>query len=474
MPANPTNVIYQDTGEPIPPYKKPVTTNTANVNYQDTGENIPYQSTANPTAPTQAPVNTSSATPKPNPSGGSSVTAAPAGSAAVAAAAAETPSLSILTGNNMQWFRDAAGTYYVAYKLPNSDRFAFFEATPQQMDALFGLGARPGSTAINDLKDLTARSGFYFSGNIGEVAGTGSFENAVNRSVALALDGDMPAWMKDSSEIWDVLYVAEAEGKSDDWVLGQIRNTNAFQQRFIGIEHFEKLGLSLGDAVGAYTEYESKLKQVSLRYTGFPDIVTPSVVGDLAARGHSIEDVNFVFDIFDRMDQNAASFENFNEILASQGMQPLGLQEQFSFLAGQAPPELYKVWEQNSILTAAEQAQIKGFGVAEALQVARNTPGLTSEAQAFEGMSQAAKYILQFRRELNLGRLEQDDLIDLSLGSAPRSGRSQAELSQEMTRIVREAEAYVQNKVRPYIQFSKTGRPRAASLGELNKVQSVD
>lgn len=435
----------------------------ANLDSVDTGENINLgplsdltdASTAQPVQAPKPPASTSSA-------------GATATSSAVAEAEASTPQLSILQGNTMQWFRDSAGNYYVAYKLPNSaDKWAFFEATPQQMDALFGLGSRPGSTAINDLKDLTSRSGFFFSGNVGEVAGTGSFENAVNRSVALALDGDIPAWMKDSPEIWDVLYVAEAEGKSEDWVLGQIRTTQAFKQRFPKIEAFEKLGLSLGEAVQAFTEYESSLKQLAQRYPNAGiDQVTPEVVGELASRGHSVEDAKFVFDVFDRMEQNQASFENFNEILESRGLQPLGQSDQFLFMAGQAPQELYNIWEQNSILTAAEQANIAGFGVKEALDVARLTPGLTSEQQAFEGMSQAAKLLLQFRREVNLGRLDQDDLIDLSLGSAPRSGRSQAELAQEMSRIVREAEAYIQNRVRPFMSFTKTGRPRAASLGE--------
>lgn len=448
----------------------------ANLQSVDTGENINIRTReaddSGGTGVTQpSRPRTTTGTPGAGSTGGA---AAPA-SSAVQEAAASTPQLSILQGNTMQWYRDASGNYFVAYKLPNStDKWAFFEATPQQMDSLFGLGARPGATAINDLKDLTGRPGMYFSGNIGEVAGTGSFENAVNRSVALALDGDQPAWMKNSPEIWDVLYVAEAEGKSQEWIYGQIENTQAFQNRFPGIQHFKKIGLTLSESVQAFTEYETGLKQLAARYPNAGlDSVTPQIVGELAGRGHALEDAKFVFDIFDRMNQNEASFQNFNEILRSQGMQPLGQSDMFKFMAGQAPPELYKVWEQNSILTAAEQANIQGFGVKEALEVARNTPGLTSEQQAFEGMSQAAKTILQFRREVNLGRLDQDDLIDLSLGSAPRSGRSQAELAQEMSRIVREAEAYVQNRVRPFISFSKTGKPKAASLGELDK-QSVD
>lgn len=382
--------------------------------------------------------------------------------------------VSILTGRNMQWFRDAQGNYYLAYGLPNSTRYAFFEATPQQMDARFGVGSRPSTTTIGSLSDLTKRTGYTFSGNIGEVAGTGSFESAVERSIAVALGGDTPEWMANAPEIWDVLYLAEAENKSDDWVLNQIKATKPFQDRFPGISTFEKMGLTLGESVTAFMEFEQGLKRISQRYPTGQLAVTPQVVGDLAARGQSIEDVQFVFDVFDRMEQNQASFENFNEVLSSKGLDPLGQADQFAFLAGTAPPELYNIWEQASVLTAAEAAGIKSFGVNEALAVARNTPGMTSEAQAFQGMTQAAKYILQYRREVDLGRLDQDDLIDLSLGAAPRSGRSQAELAQEMSRIVREAEAFIGNKIRPYMSFSKTGKPVASSLGELKRSSSYD
>lgn len=386
-----------------------------------------------------------------------------------------TTGLSILTGRNMQWFRDTSGNYYVAYGLPNSTRFAFFESTPEQMDNLFGLGNRPTTALVNSLQDLTKRPGYYFSGNIGEVAGTGSFENAIERSVAVALDGEVPEWMANAPEIWDVLYIAQAEGKSDDWVLGQIRNTQPFQTRFPKIGEFEKLGLTLGQSVTAFMEYEQNLKTIAKRYPNAGlGTVTPAVVGDLIQKGQSVEDVQFVFNIFDRMEQNSASLQNFNEVLAVRGMGPLGPADQFKFLSGQAPNELYKAWEEASILTAAEQAGVKGFDLNGAIALARSTPGLTSEQQAFEGMSQAAKLILQFRRELNMGRLNQDDLIDLSLGAAPRSGRSQAELAQEMARIIREGEAFIQNKVRPFTSFTKTGRPIASSLGELGKVQSID
>lgn len=384
--------------------------------------------------------------------------------------------VSILTGAVMQWFRDPTGNYYVAYKLPHSNMYALFDATPEQMDSIYGVGQRPGTTVVTSINALTGQNQYQYSGNIGEVSGTGSFEAAVDRGIALALGGNIPEWQANSPEIWDILYIAQAEDKSNDWVLAQIRKTTAFEKRFPGIENFEALGMTLGESVNAFIEYEAGLSQIAKRYPNMGiSTVTPQIVGDLVGRGQSLDDVTFVFGIFERMKQNTASFEAFNQILVNNyGVQPLTQTDQFAFLAGYAPADLYNIWEQNSLLTAARQAGIKGFGLNESLALANATPGLTSEGQAFEGMSTAAKLILQYRREISLGRLDQDDLIDLSLGSAPRSGRSQAELAQEMTRIVREAEAFIGNKIRPFIGFTSTGKPQAQSFGEFTKITSAD
>ncbi len=381
-------------------------------------------------------------------------------------------SLEILSGRDVQWYK-IGGLYYAAYKLPNSSLRAVFEATPAQMDAIFGVGVRPGAAILDSLLDLTSQEGMHFSGNIAELAGEGSFENAVERGIALALDGGaVPDWARDDPAIWDILYIAQAENKSETWILEQIRKTKSFQQRYIGIEHLEKLGLDLSGAVEAYRQYERQLKQIMLRRPGSRQEVIPAVVGALLAKGHSVKDVEFVFETFDRMEQNAASLEAFNAILVESGLNPLGPADQFAFMAGRAPIELYELWEQSSILAAAQQAGLgKTVSARDAIALAKRTPGLTSEGAALEGMQKAAQMLLQFRQEVNVGKygINTDDLIDLSLGLAPRSGQSMAELSQSMTRAVKEAESFLKPRARPFFRFSEEGRPSAASLGALTQ-----
>jgi hypothetical protein len=76
----------------------------------------------------------------------------------------------------MKWFFDASsGKWYVEYGLPNSNRNVFFEADPDQMDALFGKGMRPDQYTKTTLKNLGARDGSTFAGNISEVEGKGTF-----------------------------------------------------------------------------------------------------------------------------------------------------------------------------------------------------------------------------------------------------------------------------------------------------------
>ena len=391
--------------------------------------------------------------------------------AATTPAATPDETLEILSGRDVQWFK-IGGLYYAAYKLPNSTRRAVFEATPAQMDAIFGVGNRPGAAILDNLQALTSQEGMHFSGNIAELAGEGSFENAVERGIALALDGGaVPDWARDDPGIWDIIYIAQAENKSEAWTLEQIRKTKSFQQRYIGIEHLEKIGLDLPSAVEAYRQYESQLKQIMKRRPGSPE-VTPDHVGVLLAKGHSVKDVEFVFETFSRLDQNQASLTAFNAILVESGRDPLGPADQFRFMAGRAPVELYEVWEQSSILSAAREAGLGDtVSARQAIALAKRTPGLTSEGAALEGMQKAAQMLLQFRQEVNVGKwgINQEDLIDLSLGLSPRSGQSMAELSQGMTRAVKDAEAFLKPRAKPFFRFSEEGRPRAASLGALRQ-----
>ena len=372
----------------------------------------------------------------------------------------------ILTSKDMKWFFDPeSAQWMVSYKLPNSDRSVVFAAEGSQLDAIFGEGQRPKAYETISFADLTQREGVTFAGDIAEVQGTGSFEGEVDRVIALALDeGILPKWAQGSGAVYDLLFIAQSENKSDEWLVDELAKLPEFKTRFPGIETIQATGLTTTEAVTGFLELEQGIKTLVIRDGGNPATINPQVVGDLIAKGHSLTDVTQTFAIFDRLESNAGALEAFNEVLAANGQAPLTAEDQFEFMAGNAPTELYKLWEQSSLHQAAQAAGLN-LGVGEAISLAGRTGGLTSFDAAYEGLTVAAQQLLQFRGEVDLGRLEQEDLIDISLGLVPRSGASQADIAREMERAVMSARSARQrSSVNPFTSFSSEGVPSQASL----------
>jgi hypothetical protein len=164
----------------------------------------------------------------------------------------------------------------------------------------------------------------------------------------------------------------------------------------------------------------------------------------------SAKTIQTTYDVFERFEENREALSAFQEILSYRGIPTLTSEGMFDFLSGQADDEIYEIYAESSVLEAGEAAglgDVLSAGDAGAI-VDFLGPDVPFK-EAFEGMSQAARLVLQFRREIDLGTLDPDDLIDLSLGVAPRSGRNQADIAQEMERSLSSARAFLQNKVRP-------------------------
>ncbi len=375
--------------------------------------------------------------------------------------------VSILTSKDMQWHFDAAtGKWMVSYKLPNSDRRIFFEASGSELDAIFGDGQRPVEFENISFGDLAKQEGVTFGGGIIEIHGEGSFEAEVEETIARALDeGVLPDWAKQDGEVMDIIFIAQSEGKSQDWVIDQISKLPSFKERFPGIEAFEGVGLNMVEAVTSFLELENGIKKLTVRDGGDPNTITPAMVGDLVKMGHSLTDVQFVYNTFDRLERNAGALAAFNDVLAARGMDPLTEDDQFSFMAGTAPDELYNIWEEASLHQAAIDAGLN-LGVQGAIDLAAATEGLTSYGAALEGLNVAATNLLRFRNQLALGQydLDEQDLIDLSVGIAPQSGRSQADIARNIDRAVRSAQASQAGRANPFVSFTEEGVAKAGSL----------
>ncbi len=384
--------------------------------------------------------------------------------------------VTILNGQDMQWYYDqSTGLWYVAYKLPGSNRRMVFEANGSEMDAIFGEGQRPTAYTPMAFGDIVQQEGYTMGGNIMDVEGDGTFEGEVERVIALALDeGILPEWAQQSDAVLDLLYIAHSEGKSDEWLIEELSKLPEFKARFPGIEAYTALGMTITEGVESFLEMEQGVKALILGDGGDPNSVTPDMIGNLIAQGHSLTDVGKVFDLFDRMENNAGAMEAFNEVLVANGMEPLTEEEAFEFMAGNAPKEVYELWEQASLHEAAIAAGLD-LGVEGAIDLAKRTEGYTSYAGAMEGLTNAATNILRFRNEIGLDQygLNEQDLIDLSLGLAPSSGNSQADIGRNMERAFSAAQAK-RNRARsnPFKRFSDKGVPQSASLSGVRQESS--
>lgn len=382
--------------------------------------------------------------------------------------------LTILKGDEMAWsFDKTSGKWYVSYGLPDSDRSLLFEASPEQMDALFGEGRRPVNYTERRLERLLRGRNSTFGGNISEMEGKGRFEDEVRRVKALALDnGVLPEWAESTGEVMDIIYIAQSEGKSQDWVLDQISFTEGFKQRFPGIKKLmASSNLTLAQGITGFLEFEAGVRAAVKGIGGRVNAVTPEVVGGLLNRGYDMNTVVETTIKFDRMKNFRPALRAFNSILESQGKEPVRtMQDMFDFVSGKAPADTYAVWEASSLAEAAAAAGLGDVFTAEqAMKVAVATEGQTSLGDATQMFQSAAQLLLRFRHEVDVGAfgIDQDDIISMSLGQPPPSGTSAAELQESMNRAVLAAQGNLQGRVGSFKQFRSDGAIQAAGLSGL-------
>lgn len=382
--------------------------------------------------------------------------------------------LKILSSPTLKYYKDPnTGKWYASYKLPNSDRFVFFDVSEDQLQSMFG--GRPPTPESRTFRSLTGDSKFTYSGNIAEMAGEGKFEDEVAHTIALGMeDGKLPEWASADPEILDLIYIAQAEQKSNDWLIDKIATTNSFKLRFPHIETLKSRGnLTYGEAVTGFLEYESTLR-TAVQGTGMStDLVTPEVVGGLLEKGYSVEAAVKGVTVMDRAQKYAPALEAFNSVLVAAGFDPItDVQGMFDFMAGEAPTEVYDLWEASSVSEAAVAAGLGDvYSADDAIAFALQSQGNVSLADATGAFQSAAQLLLRMRSEIDYGifGLDTDELIDLSLGMAPRSGRSAADIQENMNRAVLSAHTSLQKQANPFVGFTASGTPQRSSFGGLRE-----
>jgi len=360
-------------------------------------------------------------------------------------------SLHILDSNKMNWYRDSSSDkWYVTYGMANSSMEVLFEADPDQMDALFGVGARPDNFTDMSFTALVRGENITFSGNISEMEGEGNFDDEVAKVTALALDdGVLPSWASDSGAAMDIIYVAQAEQKSADWVLTKISELPQFKERFPHINQIMASGnLSLADSITGFLEYEAGVTQ-ALSVSGLAtDAVTPELIGSLIEGNHSLTEIATTTATFKRMQDYAPAMDAFNQILQQQGMAPITtIGGMFEFMNGEAPADVYEVYEASSLAEAAQGAGLGDvFSAEDAINAAIS--GDYSLESASAAFSSAANMLLRLRNEVDLGAygLNADELIDINLGRVPQSGRNSAEIEDSIGRAIQSAKGSLKKR----------------------------
>jgi hypothetical protein len=177
------------------------------------------------------------------------------------------------------------------------------------------------------------------------------------------------------------------------------------------------------------------------------------------------------------MEDHAPALAAFNQMLEANGMDTLDTTaEMYEFLSGAGAQEMYELYEQSSLREAAVAFGLGDiFTSDEVIDAVLAMPNAVTVQGAYQSLQVAAQQILQFRNQIELGQygLDADDLIDLSLGIAPRSGADQAEIGFMMQRVAQEAQAFSRKqRVSPYYGFTAEGVPQAKSFGR-KKQQSI-
>lgn len=379
--------------------------------------------------------------------------------------------LYILSGKKMKWYFDPqSGKWYVGYGLPNSDREMIFEADPDQLDALFGDGMRPINYTRTSLSTLTSTGRRTFSGNISEMEGKGTFEAEYQRIIALAVDsGRLPDWAANDQEVEELLFIAQAENKSDEWLITQITNTAGFRSRFGGSVEALKSAANLStiDAISGVLELEANLIALEKSYGRSGDRITAAMMTDLINKGVSMSEIQKSYEVFKRMEDSREALDAFNQVLVANGQQPLGVDDMYNFLSGQAPQDIYDLYEASSIREAAVKYGLGDlFSASDAIQAALETYGVLDMVDIERGLQDAASLLLRLRHEVSVNEygLDAEDLIDISMGLMPRSGKKREDILEGINKATSSAQAYLQNRaVSPYRQY-QGGRVQQASL----------
>ena len=360
---------------------------------------------------------------------------------------------------------DAGEQFYLVGTVNGIDT-AYLVGDRERFEELFG-------TNYGDFDSVTAQSQDQFDnsdvivvGEVDEIVGsTESLQAQTERDMReLGLDNP-PEWIQNDPEAMGVFLIAVNEGWSPERTWGALADTQAFKDRYPGIETImAQMGTnSYVDAVAEYQVREADIRQSLLTHRGHDTDVSPEYISDLVASGWDPADVEELVELEAQVRARPEMLKNINEILEFQGMAPLTEDEFIDYLresnrvASGTPTTL----EAQKGTNAAGSSQAEQFqaindalrfqalldaGVdisleqASALGQGDTGEEILSPAQFSRQAQLAAQEIGRNRNDIDLSRygLTDEDIIAASFDEESPSGRSKTEVQELIMKLSRE------------------------------------
>jgi hypothetical protein len=232
---------------------------------------------------------------------------------------------------------------------------------------------------------------------------------------------DLPAWMKADRQVMTILLEGSKEGWSPGRILTSMSGTQAFKNRFPYLDKIqEQLGGTgtLDDAVTEWLRIETKIRDDLRKYRGPDTDLSSEYIAGIIGSGWTETEVSRVLEGEFRMKQNPGAFENLNEILAYQGMDPVDPAQFLDIISGRAPAETIGTINDAIRMTALEQ---QGIDIAPSLAAALGEDGELDLIPADElavYATEAAQNLLRNRMDLAGERygLSRDDVVKAAFG----------------------------------------------------------
>ena len=361
----------------------------------------------------------------------------------------------IPTGMRLVRITDPAGTdfdeLYLLVGTVFGAEVAYEIGSLEDLEASFG-----GIGAFDQVSTMTQKefdaSDTQVVGTVDEIAGsTGSLQAQYERDMRAAGLENPPAWLAGDEKAMATYVTAVNEGWSAERTWGALASTDAFKQRFDGLDVvMGQLGTtSYVEGIGEFVGRETAIRQTILATRGPNADTSPEYVSSLIGAGWQPAEVAELLDLEKRVKANPEALDNINAILRFQGLGELTADDFVSFLQQQdaalidpsvTPGELF---EGVNDALRFQALMDEGLNISEefATELGEGTSDAIGSTAQYSAQAQmAAMEVARNADELALKKygLDREDIIAAQFNEVSPTGKSVSEINEILQRMGRE------------------------------------